>query len=222
MWRYYKPRGLVVSNRDEKNRETIFDRLKNKLPRVMSIGRLDIDSEGIILLTNDGGLARYLELPSTGWTRKYRVRVYGRVDQNQLEKLKEGITIEGIRYGSILARLDKQMTSNAWLTIAIKEGKNREIRRVMEFLGYSVSRLIRTSYGPFQLGAMKVDDLQEVKQTILREQLGQSNTNFPKQASFEITREKLKKTKHTHTFFSKKSGNIDANNRRNKTRHKAR
>ena len=184
----------------------------------MSIGRLDLDSEGIILLTNDGELARYLELPSTGWTRKYRVRVYGRVDQNQLEKLKEGITIEGIRYGSLLARLDKQMTSNAWLTIAIKEGKNREIRRVMEFLGYSVSRLIRTSYGPFQLGAMKEDDLQEVKQTILREQLGQSNTNFPKQASFEITGEKLNKKKQTHTLFTKKSGNNNANNRRNKAR----
>ena len=210
------------SNRDEKNRETIFDRLKNKLPRVMSIGRLDLDSEGIILLTNDGGLARYLELPSTGWTRKYRVRVYGRVDQNQLEKLKEGITIEGIRYGSLLAKLDKQMTSNAWLTIAIKEGKNREIRRVMEFLGYSVSRLIRTSYGPFQLGAMKEDDLQEVKQTILREQLGQSNTNFLKQASFTITREKQNKTKQKHTIFSKKSGNNNANNRRNKARRKAR
>lgn len=222
LWRYYKPRGLIVSNRDEKNRETIFDRLKNKLPRVMSIGRLDLDSEGIILLTNDGELARYLELPSTGWTRKYRVRVYGRVDQNQLEKLKEGITIEGIRYGSLLAKLDKQMTSNAWLTIAIKEGKNREIRRVMEFLGYSVSRLIRTSYGPFQLGAMKEDDLQEVKQTILREQLGQSNTNFLKQVSFTITREKQNKTKQKHTIFSKKSGNNNANNRRNKARRKAR
>ena len=173
-------------------------------------------------MTNDGGLARYLELPSTGWTRKYRVRVYGRVDQNQLEKLKEGITIEGIRYGSLLAKLDKQMTSNAWLTIAIKEGKNREIRRVMEFLGYSVSRLIRTSYGPFQLGAMKEDDLQEVKQTILREQLGQSNTNFLKQVSFTITREKQNKTKQKHTIFSKKSGNNNANNRRNKTRRKAR
>ena len=114
------------------------------------------------------------------------------------------------------------MTSNAWLTIAIKEGKNREIRRVMEFLGYSVSRLIRTSYGPFQLGAMKEDDLQEVKQTILREQLGQSNTNFPKQASFELSRGQLNKTKQTHTLFSKKSGNNNANNRRNKARRKAR
>ena len=142
LWRYYKPRGLVVSHRDEKNRKTLFDRIKNKLPRVMSVGRLDIDSEGMILLTNDGRLARHLELPSTGWTRKYRVRIYGRIEKVQLETLKDGITIDGIHYGSLLARLDKQMTSNAWLTIAIKEGKNREIRRVMEFLGYSVIRLI--------------------------------------------------------------------------------
>ena len=142
LWRYYKPRGLIVSHHDEQNRETIFDRIGNKLPRVMSIGRLDLDSEGMILLTNDGGLARYLELPSTGWTRKYRVRVFGKVDETMLTDLKNGITIGGIRYRSLLVRLDKQMKSNAWLTISIKEGKNREIRRVMEFLGYSVSRLI--------------------------------------------------------------------------------
>ena len=140
----------------------------------MSVGRLDLDSEGMILLTNDGSLARHLELPNTGYIRKYRVRIYGRVDEKQLEKLKDGITIDGIHYGSLLARLDKQLTSNAWLTIAIKEGKNREIRRVMEYLGYSVSRLIRTSYGPFQLGNMKEDDLKEVKQVVLREQLGQA------------------------------------------------
>ena len=173
LWKYYKPRGLIVSHHDEQGRVSIFDRIGNELPRVISIGRLDIDSEGIILLTNDGHLARHLELPSTGWTRKYRVRIFGKVDETQLDKLKNGIIIEGIRYGSLLARLDKQMTSNAWLTIAIKEGKNREIRRVMEFLGYSVSRLIRISYGPFQLGKMQEEALIEVKQSVLREQLGQ-------------------------------------------------
>ena len=219
LWRYYKPRGLVVSHNDERDRETIFDRIGGKLPRVMSVGRLDLDSEGMILLTNDGGLARHLELPSTGWTRKYKVRVFGKVDETQLDKLKNGITIDGIRYGRLLARLDKQMTSNAWLTIAIKEGKNREIRRIMEFLGYSVSRLIRTSYGPFQLGNMQEDTLLEVKQSILREQLGQKNSKNETKVSSKTFLEKQRLVMKKQKYFSTQTGNNHANNRRQKARH---
>ena len=172
LWRYYKPRGLVVSNRDEKGRDTIFDHLPDNLPRVISVGRLDLDSEGLLLLTNDGGLARHLELPSTGWTRKYRVRVRGLVDSVKLNNLTDGITINGIHYGEVLARLDNQMPSNAWLTVAIREGKNREIRHIMDYLGFPVSRLIRLSYGPFSLGSLEDGDVREVKINVLAEQLG--------------------------------------------------
>ena len=219
LWRYYKPRGLVVSHNDEHDRETIFDRIGGKLPRVMSVGRLDLDSEGMILLTNDGGLARHLELPSTGWTRKYKVRVFGKVDETQLDKLKNGITIDGIRYGRLLARLDKQMTSNAWLTIAIKEGKKREIRRIMEFLGYSVSRLIRTSYGPFQLGNMQEDTLLEVKQSILREQLGQKNSENEKKVLSKTSSEEKQLALKKQKYFSIQIGNNHANNRGQKARY---
>lgn len=172
LWRYYKPRGLVVSNRDEKDRETIFDALPDHLPRVISVGRLDLDSEGLLLLTNSGDLARVLELPDTGWTRKYRVRVRGRVDADKLAALADGITIDGIRYRGILAQLDRQSATNAWLTVALKEGKNREIRNVMTHLGYTVSRLIRVSYGPFQLNDLEDEAVEEVKTAILRDQLG--------------------------------------------------
>ncbi|MGC6530878.1 MAG: pseudouridine synthase [Candidatus Puniceispirillaceae bacterium] len=172
LWRYYKPRGLVVSARDEKGRETVFDALPETLGRVISVGRLDIDSEGLLLLTNDGDLARHLELPATGWSRRYKVRVQGRVDEARLEALKEGITIDGVRYGEIDAVLETQMPSNAWLTIAIKEGKNREVRRIMEHLGHLVSRLIRLSYGPFQLGRLEKGEVEEVRAAVLREQLG--------------------------------------------------
>ena len=176
LWRYYKSRGLVVSNRDEKGRDTIFDRLPDNLPRVISVGRLDLDSEGLLLLTNDGGLARHLELPSTGWTRKYRVRVRGLVNPVKLDNLSTGVTIDNIHYGEVLARLDNQMPSNAWLTVAIKEGKNREIRHIMEYLGYPVSRLIRLSYGPFSLGNLEDGDVREVKTNVLKEQLGLART----------------------------------------------
>ena len=172
LWRYYKPRGLIVSARDEKNRETIFDKLPGHLPRVMTVGRLDIDSEGLLLLTNDGDLARHLELPSTGWSRKYRVRVQGHVNEEQLAGLAKGVTIDGIRYGQIAARLDRQMNSNAWLTMSIREGKNREIRRIMEHLGHQVSRLIRVSYGPFQLGDLGDSEVEEIRPRIIADQLG--------------------------------------------------
>lgn len=177
LWRYYKPRGLVVSHRDEKDRMTVFDALPNHLPRVVSVGRLDLDSEGLLLLTNSGDLARYLELPDTGWTRKYRVRVRGRVQPEHLTALADGITIDGVRYRGILAQLDRQVASNAWLTIALKEGKNREIRRIMEHLGYAVSRLIRVSYGPFNLTGIEEEEVEEVKTAILRDQLGLPRAN---------------------------------------------
>ena len=172
LWRYYKPRGLVVSDRDEQNRETIFDRLPQNLPRLITVGRLDLDSEGLLLMTNDGDLARYLELPSTGWSRKYRVRAQGQIDQTKLSALANGVTIEGIRFGQVIAKLDRQMASNAWLTIAIREGKNREIRRIMDYLGHKVSRLIRISYGPFQLGNLEDGDIKAVNARVLADQLG--------------------------------------------------
>lgn len=174
LWRYYKPRGLVVSNKDDKGRETVFSALPANMPRVISVGRLDIDSEGLLLLTNDGALSRHMELPSTGWTRKYRVRVRGVVDADKLSTLEEGVTIDGIHYGSALAQLDTQMSSNAWLTVAIREGKNREVRHLMEYLGYPVSRLIRISYGPFPLGQLVEGEVAEVKSGVLAEQLGLS------------------------------------------------
>jgi len=172
LWRYYKPRGLVVSNKDDKGRETVFSALPTNMPRVISVGRLDIDSEGLLLLTNDGALSRHMELPSTGWTRKYRVRVRGVVDADKLSALEDGVTIDGIHYGSALAQLDTQMSSNAWLTVAIREGKNRVVRHLMEYLGYPVSRLIRISYGPFPLGKLVEGEVAEVKSGVLAEQLG--------------------------------------------------
>jgi 23S rRNA pseudouridine2605 synthase len=189
LWRYCKPRGLVVSNRDEKGRKTIFDHLPENLPRVISVGRLDIDSEGLLLLTNDGGLARHLELPSTGWTRKYRVRVRGLVDPIKLDNLTDGVRIDGIHYGEVLARLDSQMPSNAWLTVAIKEGKNREIRHIMDYLGYPVNRLLRLSYGPFSLGNLEEGDVMEVKTNVLAEQLGLAR---PQSVSLPLQKPKSK------------------------------
>ena len=152
LWMYHKQRGYLVTNYDPEGRSTIFDQLKNKIEtRFISVGRLDMDSEGLILLTNDGDLARKLELPATGWLRKYRVRVHGYVIPKDLEPLKNGITIDGIRYGRIDAALDRQQGSNAWLTLSFREGKNREVRKVMNHLGYNVNRLIRISFGPFNL-----------------------------------------------------------------------
>lgn len=169
---YHKPAGLVTTNRDERGRATIFDKMPHGLPRVVTVGRLDLNTEGLLLLTNDGELARYLELPATGWTRRYRVRAHGRVTQEQLDKLKKGMVYEGIKYGPIEAAFEKQQGANVWITVALKEGKNREVRNVMQSLGLEVNRLIRMSYGPFLLGDLPVGAATEVKTRILKDQIG--------------------------------------------------
>jgi 23S rRNA pseudouridine2605 synthase len=168
---YHKPAGLVTSNRDEQGRDTVFDKLPSELPRVVTVGRLDINTEGLLLLTNDGELARYLELPATGWVRKYRVRAYGRTSQTQLDKLKRGITHNQITYKGIDAVLETQQGDNAWLEISLKEGKNREVRNVMEAIGLNVNRLIRMSYGPFQLGNIPKGAVLEIKPVVLKDQV---------------------------------------------------
>ncbi len=172
LWLYHKPRGLVSTNADEKGRETVFDALPKDLPRVMSVGRLDLNSEGLLLLTNDGEMKRKLELPSTGWLRRYRVRVNGRPSDETLEPLRQGISHNGERFQPMELRHDRQQGANAWITIGIREGKNREIRRAMEVIGLKVNRLIRISYGPFQLRDLKPGAVEEVKQRVVREQLG--------------------------------------------------
>jgi 23S rRNA pseudouridine2605 synthase len=172
VWRYHKPIGLLTTHNDPQGRPTVFDTLPPALGRVISIGRLDYNSEGLLLLTNDGGLARRLEMPSTAWTRRYRVRVHGHPKEEDLAKLARGITIDGIRYGSIEAALDRQQGSNAWVTLALNEGKNREIRKVMEYLGWPVTRLIRIAYGPFQLGNLEEGRVEEVTGRVLVDQLG--------------------------------------------------
>lgn len=172
LWLYHKPIGLVTTNSDEKGRTTIYDELPEELPRVMSVGRLDINSEGLLLLTNDGGIKRQLELPSTGWLRKYRVRVNGRPQDKSLEPLREGITDDGERFQPMQVAIDRQQGANAWLTVGLREGKNREIRRAMEAVGLKVNRLIRVSYGPFQLGQLKPGAVEEIRRRVLRDQLG--------------------------------------------------
>ena len=186
LWLYNKQRGCLVTNNDPEGRPTIFDQLKEKLEtRFISVGRLDMDSEGLLLLTNDGDLARKLELPSTGWLRKYRVRVHGYVVKKDLELLKNGITVDGIRYGKIDAKLDKQQGSNAWLTLGIREGKNREVRKVMNHLGYNVNRLIRVSFGPFQIKNLSSGEIEEVKKKVLYDQLSFLKTVNKNKKSFE-------------------------------------
>ncbi len=183
LWRYHKPTGLVTTARDPEGRATVFQRIPAHLPRVVSVGRLDINSEGLLLLTNDGGLARALELPSRGWTRRYRVRIYGTPSEKALKALASGLLVDGQRFGPINATIEQApegtgRRANVWLTITLKEGKNREVRRALEFIGHPVSRLIRTAYGPFQLGGLQPSEVEEVPGKVLREQLGAAAKEF--------------------------------------------
>lgn len=173
LWRYHKPKGCVTTHKDPEGRPTVFEALPKSMPRVISIGRLDFNTEGLLLLTNDGALARHLELPSTGWLRRYRVRANGKVTQEQLDRLKDGAEIEGVRYGPIEATLDKEQGANVWLSIGLREGKNREVRKILLTLGLAVNRLIRVSFGPFQLLDLKPGEVESVRRRVLIDQLGQ-------------------------------------------------
>jgi 23S rRNA pseudouridine2605 synthase len=172
LWRYHKPNGLVTTHKDEKNRPTVFNNLPKHLPRVVSVGRLDFNSEGLLLLTNDGELARKLEMPASGWVRKYRVRLFGKVTQLDLDKLAQGRTVDGVRYEPVIADLERSKGIYSWATVQLKEGKNREVKRLMESLGLKVARLIRVQYGPFHLGQLAEGSVEEIPARVWRENLG--------------------------------------------------
>ena len=172
LWLYHKPKGLVTTARDPEGRKTVFEALPAGLPRVQAVGRLDINTEGLLLLTNDGGLKRVLELPATGWLRRYRVRAHGTVTQEALNRLREGVAIDGILYGAVEATIDKVQGSNVWLTLGLREGKNREVKRLLAHIGLDTNRLIRISYGPFQIGDLAPGEVREIRGKVLRDQLG--------------------------------------------------
>jgi 23S rRNA pseudouridine2605 synthase len=168
LWIYHKPTGLVTTNRDPEGRPTVFDALPKEMPRVISIGRLDLNSEGLLLLTNDGALARKLELPETAWVRRYRVRAFGSFSADMLDRMQKPLTIDGIRYQPITIKMESASGANRWLMVSLKEGKNREIRKIFEHFGLKVNRLIRQSYGPFALGALRMGEVKEVPEKVLR------------------------------------------------------
>jgi 23S rRNA pseudouridine2605 synthase len=196
LWRYHKPKGLMTSHSDPQGRPTVFAALPDTLPRVISVGRLDFNTEGLLLLTNDGALARHLELPATGWMRRYRARAHGTVTQAALDKLKNGVEIEGVRYGPIEAALDKAQGSNVWITIGLREGKNREVRKILESLGLKVNRLIRVSFGPFQLLDLKPGEVDVVRRRVLIDQLGERVAQSLGIVDIEETPEARRKRHH--------------------------
>ncbi len=196
LWLYHKPVGLVVSARDEKGRETIFDKLPDDMPRVMSVGRLDLNSEGLLLLTNDGGIKRKLELPATGWLRKYRVRVNGVPDDRVLAPLRDGLTVDGERFQPMEVAIDRQKGANAWLTVGLREGKNREVRRAMDAVGLKVNRLIRVSYGPFQLGKLAEGEVSEIRGRVMADQLGLADP-APEPGARKVVRKRGKTAKRS-------------------------
>ena len=206
VWRYHKPSGLVTSNADEKGRDTVFDKLPPDMPRVMSIGRLDLNSEGLLLLTNDGDLKRKLELPSTGWTRKYRVRANGSIEDKALAPLRAGVTVDGERFQPMTIDIDRVQGANIWLTVSIKEGKNREIRRALEFVGLKVNRLIRLSYGPFQLGELARGAVEEIRPKILRDQLGVERMPEPELRAQAASRAEAQKSPRSRARPASQSG----------------
>jgi 23S rRNA pseudouridine2605 synthase len=174
LWRYHKPVGLVTTHHDPAGRPTVFERLPQDLPRVISVGRLDLTSEGLLLLTNDGALARRLELPANGWRRTYRARAFGRIEQAELDRLKDGLSVDGVTYRGIEAKLERRQGANSWISMTLTEGKNREVRRVLEALGLKVNRLIRVAYGPFQLGTLAPGEVEELPRRLLRPHLRNS------------------------------------------------
>jgi 23S rRNA pseudouridine2605 synthase len=210
LWLYYKPEGLVTSASDEKGRDTVFDHLPEDMPRVMSVGRLDLNSEGLLLLTNDGELKRRLELPSTGWLRKYRVRCNGRPTDDQLEPLRKGITVDGETFQPMQVTLDRVQGANAWLTIGLREGKNREIRRALNAIDLYVNRLIRTSYGPFRLNDLQPGQIEEIRPLVLRDQLGEA----PEAADPDTKRPALKRAPRKTATPPRHATEIDGPSRR--------
>ncbi|HWD48755.1 MAG TPA: pseudouridine synthase [Rhizomicrobium sp.] len=180
LWRYHKPTGLVTTHKDEKDRPTVFNNLPKNLPRVVSVGRLDYNSEGLLLLTNDGALARALELPAAGWIRKYRVRLFGKATQSDLDRLKAGRRIDGVKYAPVSAELERSKGIYSWANVSITEGKNREVKRLMESLGLKVARLIRVQYGPFHLGQLEAGQVEEIRAEIWRKTLNMGKKKHPK------------------------------------------
>ena len=205
LWLYHKSVGLVTTTRDEQGRATIYDKLPSDLPRVMTVGRLDINSEGLLMLTNDGGVKRQMELPSTGWLRKYRVRVNGRPSDTQLEPLRRGLTVDRETFQSMTVTIDRQQGANAWLTVSLREGKNREIRRALQDVGLAVNRLIRISYGPFQLANLKTGEVEEIRRKVVRDQLGleaepqEQATKAPKAAKTPLRKPTQNRRKRDQT-----------------------